>query len=80
MKLLQVAVSPLPGGGVEAPPGRVVSLPEADIPVGVVTAEGVLALKTIQVEGRRAQSAAEFLRGRPQFIGSQLFRQAVELF
>jgi len=29
-------------------------------------------LKTIQVEGRRAQSAAEFLRGRPQFIGSQL--------
>jgi len=72
MKLLQVAVSPLPGGGVEAPPGRVVSLPEADIPVGVVTAEGVLALKTIQVEGRRAQSAAEFLRGRPQFIGSQL--------
>ena len=71
MKLLEVTVSSLPDV-LEGPPGRVVSLPAADAPMGVVTAEGVLALKTIQVEGRRAQSAAEFLRGRPQFIGSQL--------
>ena len=71
MKLLEVTVSSLPDG-LEGPPGRVVSLPAADTPMGVVTAEGVLALKTIQVEGKRAQSAAEFLRGRPQFIGSQL--------
>ncbi len=71
MKLLEVTVSSLPDG-LEGPPGRVVSLPAADTPMGAVTAEGVLALKTIQVEGKRAQSAAEFLRGRPQFIGSQL--------
>ena len=71
MKLLEVAVSPSPPGA-EAPPGRVVSLPPDDTPVGVVTADGVLALKTIQLEGRRAQPAAEFLRGHPQFIGSQL--------
>ena len=71
MKLLEVAVSPSPAG-VEAPPGRVVPLSMADTPVGVVTAAGVLGLKTIQLEGRLPQPAAEFLRGHPQFIGSQL--------
>ena len=71
MKLLDVAVSPAPSEA-HGLPGKVVSLPSVDTPVGVVTAEGVLALKTIQLEGRRAQTAAEFLRGRPEFIGSQL--------
>lgn len=71
MKLLEVAVSPLPGGA-ESLPGKVVALPAADSPIGVVTAEGVLGLKTIQLEGRRAQPAAEFLRGHPEFVGSQL--------
>ncbi len=68
MKLLEVAVSPLPDG-VEATPGLVVALPAAGTPMGVVTADGVLALKTIQLEGRRAQAAAEFLRGRPSSSG-----------
>jgi hypothetical protein len=32
----------------------------------------VLGLKNVQLEGRRANSAGEFLRGYPQFIGSKL--------
>ncbi|HAJ01453.1 MAG TPA: methionyl-tRNA formyltransferase, partial [Dehalococcoidia bacterium] len=58
--------------GVDASPGQVVDLTEGDVPVGVVTSDGVLGLKTIQLQGRRAQPAAEFLRGHTQFIGSQL--------
>ena len=71
IKLLEVVVS-ASEAGTEASPGRVVSLTEGDAPAGVVTSDGVLGLKTIQLEGRRAQPAAEFLRGHPQFIGSQL--------
>lgn len=71
IKLLEVGVSPSPGK-LEASPGQVVALPDGETPVGVATSDGVLALKTIQLEGRRAQPAGEFLRGRPEFIGSQL--------
>jgi methionyl-tRNA formyltransferase len=71
IKLLEVVVS-ASEAGTEASPGRVVSLTAGDAPAGVVTSDGVLGLKTIQLEGRRAQPAAEFLRGHPQFIGSQL--------
>ena len=71
IKLLAVVVS-ASEAGTEASPGRVVSLTEGDAPAGVVTADGVLGLKTIQLEGRRAQPTSEFLRGHPQFIGSQL--------
>jgi len=71
IKLLEVSVSPYEAG-VDASPGQVVDLTEGDVPVGVVTSDGVLGLKTIQLEGRRAQPAADFLRGHTQFIGSQL--------
>jgi methionyl-tRNA formyltransferase len=71
IKLLEVDVSPSDAGA-DASPGQVVSLTEGDSPVGVVTSDGVLGLKAIQLEGRRAQPAAEFLRGHTQFIGSQL--------
>jgi methionyl-tRNA formyltransferase len=71
IKLLEVAAVPSPSD-VQAQLGQVVELPLDDTPMGVVTPDGVLALKTIQLEGRRAQPAAEFLRGHPQFIGSQL--------
>jgi methionyl-tRNA formyltransferase len=71
IKLLEVSVSPSEAGA-GGSPGQVVSLTDGDTPVGVVTSDGVLGLKTLQLEGRRAQPAAEFLRGHPQFIGSQL--------
>lgn len=38
----------------------------------VMTGDGALRLLRLQMEGRRAQSAQEFLRGHPEFVGSRL--------
>ncbi|MGB4873520.1 MAG: hypothetical protein WBP47_25965, partial [Candidatus Promineifilaceae bacterium] len=38
----------------------------------VATGSGSLHLQTVQLSGKRALDAAEFLRGRPDFIGSRL--------
>jgi methionyl-tRNA formyltransferase len=40
--------------------------------VGVITGEGVLELIQVQLEGKRAMSAIDFVRGHPDFIGAQL--------
>ena len=53
-------------------PGEVVALPMKDVPIGIGTADGVLGLKTLQLEGRRAVASAEFIRGYPDFVGSRL--------
>jgi methionyl-tRNA formyltransferase len=53
-------------------PGKVVRLDQVGTPAGIGTAQGVLGLKTVQLEGRSPTAAAEFLKGYPQFIGSQL--------
>ena len=58
--------------GAVATPGRVLALDSSDAPVGVVTGCGILALKRVQLEGRRPVTAGEFLRGYPSFPGSQL--------
>ena len=60
-------------GGLHA--GRVVTL-DSDQPtvVGVETGEGVLGLQIIQLEGKRATGAADFVRGQRGFIGSILGR------
>ncbi len=63
---LTVSVAP------EATPGLVVSLSAGDICAGVGTGDGVLGLKTIQLEGRRLSSTADFLQGYPQFLGARL--------
>ena len=55
-----------------ADPGLVVSLPSEETPAGIITADGILGLKSVQLEGRRATSIAEFLRGYPAFISSRL--------
>jgi methionyl-tRNA formyltransferase len=39
---------------------------------GVFTGEGILGVSKVQLEGKRAMSAAEFLRGQRQFIGAIL--------
>lgn len=70
LKLLQAI--PLPGGqGLE--PGRVISpLPEQGAVFGVATGSGILGLRQVQLEGRRAMTAEEFLRGQRGFIGELL--------
>ncbi len=55
-----------------AEPGMVIPLSLEETPVGVVVAGGALGLKTVQLEGRRAMPAGDFLRGNPDFLGSVL--------
>jgi methionyl-tRNA formyltransferase len=54
-------------------PGRVVAL-ASDKPavVGVETGDGILGLLRVQLEGKRALTAAEFLLGQRTFVGSTL--------
>ncbi len=71
LKLLDV--TPLPRTGAPpVPPGQVTLLGSRDAPVGVGTGDGILGLRTVQVEGRRAMPAAEFLLGHPHFAGARL--------
>jgi methionyl-tRNA formyltransferase len=72
LKLVQVAALPDSVAPSSEAPGTVVLLPVAESPVGVVTSDGVLGLKALQLEGRRATTAREFVRGYPQFVGSRL--------
>lgn len=53
-------------------PGEVITLTLDDVPIGIGTADGILGLKAVQLEGRRAVSSAEFARGYPGFVGSLL--------
>jgi methionyl-tRNA formyltransferase len=68
VKIIQAV--PLSGEGT---PGRVVAMGnEHGVAVGVHTGEGVLGLVQVQLEGKRAMSAAEFIRGQRDFIVAQL--------
>jgi len=61
---------PLAGGGEV---GRVIAITEPTAAVvGVVTGMGVLGLLRVQLEGRREVSAADFIRGQRDFVGSVL--------
>ena len=55
----------------EAPPGTVVGLAEPFL-VGVSAGVGILALRSIQLEGKREVATGEFLRGHRDFLGSKL--------
>jgi methionyl-tRNA formyltransferase len=50
--------------------GRAVKLDDGSI--GVVTGEGMLVLKEVQLAGRKATKADDFARGQPKFIGAML--------
>jgi len=72
-KLLKVLDAvPLPGG--EGSQLGAVTLLEsvAPAPVGVVTREGILGLKRVQLEGKKDVDARDFLFGHGGFVGSTL--------
>ncbi|MBA7480308.1 Methionyl-tRNA formyltransferase [subsurface metagenome] len=52
--------------------GEVVALSREGAAFGVNTGKGILGVLKVQLEGKRAMSAAEFLRGQRQFIGATL--------
>ena len=59
-------------GGKSLDAGRVVAMGESKAAFGVHTGDGILEVFKVQLEGKRAMSAAEFLRGQRQFIGACL--------
>lgn len=69
LKLIEAV--PLPGEGtVEI--GQVVAMEGAKAAFGVGTGSGILGVLQVQMEGKRAMSAADFLRGQRQLIGTVL--------
>ena len=62
---------PLPEAGT-GKVGQVVALKKEAAAFGVCTGKGILGVLTVQIEGKRAMSAFEFLRGQRQFTGTVL--------
>ena len=52
--------------------GQVIPLNSPETPAAVATAQGILALQQVQLEGRRPAPIADFLRGYPHFLDSRL--------
>ncbi|MFH1639498.1 MAG: methionyl-tRNA formyltransferase [Chloroflexota bacterium] len=72
-KLKIISALPLPKAGASEA-GRVIGLdePSGEAPFGVITGDGVLGVRELQLEGKRIMSAAEFMRGQRGFVGSVL--------
>jgi methionyl-tRNA formyltransferase len=69
-KLLKVLEATVVSG--DGRPGLVVPLEQAGVPCGVATGQGVLGLRRVLLEGKRAVSSAEFVQGYRDFISSEL--------
>jgi len=69
LKIIEVV--PLPGERTLTV-GQVVALNKEGAVFGVSTGDGVLGILKVQLGGKRAMPAAEFLRGQRQFIGTIL--------
>jgi methionyl-tRNA formyltransferase len=52
--------------------GKVIALPGREGGLGIGTGEGVLQVLRMQLQGKKAVTAAEFLRGQRDFIGNNL--------
>ena len=61
----------LPGEG-EHQVGEVVALKREGVPFGVSTGEGILGIVKVQLQGKRALPAVDFLRGQRRLIGALL--------
>lgn len=73
LAVVEAGVAPGDGGG--APAGTVVVLEGGGVGVTAGRSGGgadVLVLRRVQLEGRPVMTAAEFVRGRPRFVGARL--------
>ena len=68
LKIVAARVSDV-SDSIPLPPGQV-ALPDGGLAVG--TGDGVLSVETLQLEGRRAVTAAEFVAGHPGIVGGRL--------
>ena len=66
---LKVLYSKVAPAKIEGEPGRVVQWQDE---IAVVTGEGALILREVQLAGKRAMSAREFARGQREFVESHL--------
>ncbi len=57
---------------IELTPGEVQTAPRKNSGFFVGTGDGILSIITVQMEGKRAMLAADFLRGQRQFVGKVL--------
>jgi len=76
-QLKVIEALPVPAEVTESPEephceGEVVGLPGGEAPFGVVTGEDVLGVVVVQLEGKKAMTGADFLRGQRDLIGSVL--------
>jgi methionyl-tRNA formyltransferase len=62
---------PLPGEGTKEP-GSVVAIKDNAAAFGVVTGDGIMGVVKVQLEGKKAVTAKEFLNGQRQIIGAVL--------
>ena len=69
VKLLEVEAVDMP---LQGAPGTVISLNDRQLRLAVATGDGVLAVHTLQAEGRIAMSADDFLRGQDSLLGAVL--------
>ena len=71
-KQLKILASrPLPSAAGVAP-GRVIDLHDRTVGFGIGTGDGVLGVVTVQMEGKKAMPAGDFLRGQRGLVGAQL--------
>lgn len=70
LKILQAAV--LPETNSAHHPGYVTRIDDDESRAGVVTGDGILEIKRLQLEGKRELSCKEFLMGQKTFIGSAM--------
>jgi len=70
-RLEMIEAVPLPGKATKAA-GLVVPLKRREAAFGIGTGGGILGVIKVQLEGKRAMAADEFLRGQRQFVGTIL--------
>ena len=68
LKIIEAVTLP----GMTSKAGQVVALDRKGAAFGVHTGDGILGVLKVQLEGKQAMSAAEFLRGQREFIGAVL--------
>jgi methionyl-tRNA formyltransferase len=74
LKVLRAAPADLPAGTPELAPGIVALVPDGQGGQRILCGcgQGVLGLQVLQLEGKRAQAAAEFARGHARIAGARL--------